>query len=659
MSKIESSRAGIDFDNMDKSVKAGNDFYKFVNGKWIERTPIPDDKSIYSVFNELDDKNKEDLQTLIREISELENADNGSNEQKIRDFFNTGMNCEKIEADKLKYIETELSDIEKIESIVDIVKCITHWHKKGIRLAFVLYPNPDQQNSEMMILHIYQGGLGLPDRDYYIKEDERSVDIRNEYVKHIQNIFQLIGYKEIETNDIANEIMSLEINLAKASMTRLECRDPQKTFNKFTVNSLTDLSPAIDWKQLFGQLDIDVSHNLNVAQPEFVKSLSHFIETVPVSVWKNYIKWNIIRKLAHYLHEKIEKEHFRFFSQILSGSKEMQARWKRVLNATNFAVGEAIGKKYVEKHFPPKAKKRMTTMIANLKNAMQKRISQVDWMTDETKQKALEKLGTMNFKIGYPDKWMDYSELKVGTESYVLNYLNALQFNTEDEFNQIGKPVDKGDWHMFPQMVNAYYEPQMNEMVFPAGILQAPFFNLNAIDATNYGAIGVVIGHEMTHGFDDQGRKYDKNGNLIDWWTTQDEIKFNQRAKRLIEHFGSFKSVNNICVNGELTLGENIADTGGLSIALEAFKLEYPQYELLPAVNEFSHIQLFFVSYAQIWRAVIRDKELLRRLQEDVHSPAMYRVNGALAHVNEFYEAFGINEHDTLYLNPEKRATIW
>lgn len=655
---METKRA-IDFEYMDNNIRPGNDFFRYVNGEWLKNATVPNDKSKYSVFDELDDKNDDDLYYLINEIAANKNTPKGSDEQKIRDLFNTGMDTEKIEADGLTHLKPLLDKVDKITNTSQLIDCIIELQSKGINALFNFYAHADRINSDITILYFFQGGLGLPERDYYLLDDKHFADIRQEYKQHIEKMFALINTQPDTAKSAAEKIIGLETELAKSSMKRIELRDPQKTYHKSDIKKLVELSPVFEWKKFFKKLNINPKHYFNIAQPAFFSAVSDLCKRQDTEAWINYLKWNIVSQLSPYLTKDIEQEHHRFYGGVLSGKTEMEERWKRVLGTVNFALGEAVGQKYVAKHFPPEAKEQMLVLVQNLKKAMEIRIGRLDWMTPQTKQKALDKLATMNFKIGYPDKWKDYSDLEIKTDSYLLNYLRAAEFHTKYEISKINKPVNKDEWHMYPQMVNAYYSASQNEMAFPAGILQPPFFDKDAIDAVNYGAIGMVIGHEMTHGFDDQGRKFDKNGNLNDWWTKTDEKQFDEKTKLLIEQFNRYEVLKDTFIDGELTLGENMADIGGANISLEAFQLAHPDYEKLPPINGFSHIQLFFMSYALVWRNVIREKELKRRIKEDVHSPAEYRVNGSLVNIDEFYEAFDIGKDAKMYIAPDKRASIW
>jgi len=504
-------------------------------------------------------------------------------------------------------------------------------------------------------MHLFQGGLSLPDRDDYLTEE--SQEMREKYVEHVSKMFQLVGVDADAALAKAQAILDLETQLAKNSLSRVERRDPERTYNMRTLVELQKSTPNFNWATYFKQAGAPEFNDLNVGMPDFINALNGIILNTDLQVIKDYLKWKIIHGSASMLSSDLDEENFNFYSNYLYGQEVQQPRWRRVLNATDGCLGEAIGQLYVEKYFPAESKTRMENLIANLKLALGERIKVLDWMTDETKEKALHKLSCINVKVGYPNKWKDYSKFEVTAESYFKNIHNAISFENDFEMAKIGKPVDHEEWFMTPQTVNAYYSPDMNEIVFPAGILQPPFFNQNADDAVNYGGIGVVIGHEMTHGFDDQGRKYDENGNLNDWWAAQDTVLFKERTQQLVKLFNEFELRGNH-INGELTLGENIADLGGLNIAWDAYQLT-DEAKANKSIDGFTPAQRFFISYGTIWRNNIRDKALERRIKEDVHSPAEARVNRTLGSMPHFYEAFDIQPENKMYIAPEERAAIW
>ncbi len=648
--------------NMDTLVKPGDNFYKYVNGKWLEKTPVPEEYSRYGVFNELQDDNYEALRSIFEAAAADKNAKQGSMNQKIGDFYATGMDVEKINKDGINPLNKDLKAIDNLKSKDELLKYVAHMHKMGVFPMFIIFADQDEKNSEMVIGMLNQGGLGLPDRDYYLNDDSRSKDIRTAYMDHLKKMFSLMGYEEPLAVKASETIMNIETELAKNSRTRLELRDPNKNYNKMSLEELRKIAPEIKWPEYFKDLGIENPGDINVRQPEFFKGLSDIIAKTSLDDWKTYLKWNLLNEAAAYLSKDFDEQNFHFYGMILTGQQKQRPRWKRVLGTTSSALGELVGKLYVEKYFPPEAKKRMLDMVKNLKLSLQERIQNLSWMTEPTKEKAIEKLTKMRVKIGYPDKWRDYSGLEIKRDSYIQNVMRARAFNMAYELNKIGKPVDKDEWHMNPQTINAYYNPSMNEIVFPAAILQPPFFNMYADDAVNYGAIGTIIGHEMTHGFDDQGRLYDVNGNLSNWWTPKDSAMFVQKTKVLVDQYDKYNvkmKDTTVYLNGALTLGENIADFGGITISLNAFKKTPEGQHLDEKYEGLTNLQRFFISYGQIWKQVIRPEELMKRVKEDVHSLGRFRVNGVVRNVPEFYQAFNVTQDEPLFLKENQRAVIW
>lgn len=648
----------IDPVNMDTTVSPGTDFYKYANGNWIKNNPIPEIYSVYGSFHKLDEDNTNMLKELFEEARTSKDATPGSELQKIGDFYASGLDTVSIETEKLQPLEKYLTEIASIKDNKDLLKQIAIMHSIQSDPLFNLYSAQDEKNSEMVIAQIMQGGLGLPDRDYYISDDDQSKMLRSEYVKYVSKMMDVSGkYLSAETEKIADHIMKLETRLAKASMTRIDMRNPQKMYHKMTLPELQKMVPEINWNEYFtliGKTDLKC---ININQPEFMKEVGKMTKDIPIDQWKEYLVFNLLNSYASCLSKDFEKTQFDFYGTVLSGKTKMKDRWKKVVEATSSSLGEAVGKIYVGKYFPPEAKTRMVELVKNLKATMKVHIEALTWMAPETKQKAIEKLETINLKIGYPDKWRDYSSLTISKQSFVLNAIAAGEFDFKRMVSEIDKPVDRVKWDMTPQTVNAYYSPNMNEIVFPAAILQPPFFNKDADDAVNYGGIGAVIAHEMTHGFDDQGSQYDKNGNLNSWWTATDLENFKKQTAPLIVTFNNFKMLDTLHVNGELTLGENIADFGGVSISLDAFKKTLKGDE--NAIDNFTPVQRFYLAFANIWRQQIRDQELMRRLKEDVHSPALARVNVPVYHSDDFYKAFNIKETDAKFVPKDKRIQIW
>jgi len=651
---------GIELSNLDTNVKAGNDFFQYANGGWLAANPIPDEYSRYGAFEILGKKNQEEIKSIITELAALTEVKKGSPEQQIRDFYNSGMDTNRIEELGFDPIKSRLDDIDKIATIQDFIDVQSSINMEGSYPIFGLFSAQDDKNSSEVIANVVQAGLGLPDRDYYIGTDERLVEIRKAYVIHISKMLQLIGLDEGIAMDKAISIMAIETNLAEASMTMLERRNPKATYNIYNREDLTILFGSYDINRYLTNLGIaDHVERVNVRQPEFFKSLGKIMETTSIEDWKSYLEWNIINSNADALSSAFVKQNFAFYSTTLSGVDKMRPRWKRVISSTNGNLGNPMGKMYVERFFPAESKERMLELVENLKLSLKESIENLDWMAAETKVRALDKLAAITVKVGYPDKWIDYTNLEIFPDNYIKNLWNSSTFSYLRDLNKIGKPVDRAEWGMNPQTVNAYYSPNMNEIVFPAAILQPPFFSASADDAVNYGAIGVVIGHEMTHGFDDQGRLYDKDGNLNEWWTPEDTVNFKEKTQILVDQYNDFTILDSLHVDGELTLGENIADNGGLFIAYTALMKSYEKNGTPEDIDNLNYNQRFFISYAQLWRQHIRPKTLIRRLQEDVHSPGTARVNAGVANLPWWYEAFDAQEGDDFYIAPENRAKIW
>ncbi len=657
--KDKKAGAALSATNMDTTVKAGDDFYRYANGSWLKNNPIPAEYSRYGAFEVLEEENYTQLKTILAEASADKNATEGSVNQKIRDFYNSGMDTVKIEKNGISPLKAELDQINAFATVADVQKMLVLEHASGNYPLFYLFSSPDEKNSNQVIAATYQGGLGLPDRDYYLGTDSRSKEIRASYLKHMAKMFVLAGSAPDQAAKDADVVMKIETELATISSTRLELRDPKANYNKTDLAGLEKMAPGIDWKGYFEGINLHVTNEINIGQPKFMSGMAKMINTVSVADWKVYFRWDLINSAASSLSSDFDKEHFAFYGTVLSGVKEQRPRWKRMIDQTSSSLGEAVGQLYVQKFFPPEAKKRMVELVNNLKASLGERINGLAWMTDITKKEAQAKLAKINVKIGYPDKWIDYSTLAIGTESYYTNKKNARQFEVNRSIAKIGKPVDRSEWDMTPQTINAYYSPNMNEIVFPAAILQPPFFFMDADDAVNYGAIGMVISHEMTHGFDDQGRQYDKEGNLHDWWQAEDSKNFEAKTKVLVDQYDSYKILDSLHVDGKLTLGENIADLGGMNVAYNGLQKALNGKNKDEKIDGFTTDQRFFLSYAQVWRANIRDEETMRRLKEDVHSPGDARVNAIVYNIPAFYTAFNIQPTDKRYIAPENRADIW
>jgi len=570
------------------------------------------------------------------------------------------MNTEAINKQGAQPIQSELQAIQKLQR-KDLSKKLAQMLLEGSTPFFALYGSADPDNSSMNMAHIWQSGLGIGDRDYYLDKDQQN--IRDEYVKLMTKMFSMSGYSTIANfkgNEaaMAKRVLALETLLAQNAIDKTVLRDPYQSIHKCTPAEFQKMIPALNTTEYLKTLNLNVD-TLNVGQPTYIEAISNVIEVTDFDVIKAYLAWNVISDAASYLSDEFVDANFDFYGKVLSGRKENRPRWKRVIDNIDASLGEAVGQMYVKNYFPAEAKARMEQLVKNLQWALGERIKASTWMTDQTKKNALEKLAAFTVKIGYPDKWRDYSGLSIGTESYYANVLNSRRFDMAYNLNKIGKPVDPTEWQMTPQTVNAYYDPTTNEICFPAGILQPPFFDMNADDAANYGAIGVVIGHEMTHGFDDQGRNYDKDGNLTDWWTEQDAETFKEKAQLIVDHFNSIEVAPGVHANGEFTLGENIADNGGLNVSYTAFQKAKSEGQIKGEMDGFTPEQRFFLAYAAVWAANIREAEILRRTKSDPHALGRWRVNATLRHIEPFYQAFNIQPTDPMWMAPEKRSHIW
>lgn len=653
----DSAFKAIDPANIDTTVRPQDDFYHYANGMWIKNNPIPGSEVRWGAFNVLQDNTYKKLKVLLEEASAA-NAKKGTNEQKVGDFYATAMDSVSIEKQGMSVIADELKMIGDIKSKDDVLAVAAQIQRKALAPMFTFYVYQDQKNSSAYIPYVDQGGLTLPDRDYYVNNDARSKEIRTAYATHLENMFVLMGDDAKTAKSNAQTIIRLETRLAKASKTRVELRDPQANYNKMTVAEVNKITPNIDWSKHFDRLKLSKSESFIVGQPAFLKELDKMISAEPVDAWKTYLRWHLVASMAGKMNNAFVVESFNFNGKVMNGAKEMKPRWKRVLNDIDNAMGEALGEVYVKKYFSDDAKKRCLEMVNNMQAVYRERIQKLDWMTDSTKTQAIAKLDVFITKIGYPDQFKDYSKLEIDRSSYARNVLRANEFAFDQMINKLGKPVDKKEWGMSPYTVNAYYNPTINEIVFPAGILQFPFFDPQADDAVNYGGIGAVIGHEMTHGFDDQGCQYDKEGNLKNWWTPTDEKRFKEKTNKLVAQYNAYTVLDTVHVNGELTLGENIADLGGISIAYDAFK-RTAQGKANEKIDGFTADQRFFFGWAQVWRQNITKENLMQRIVTDPHSPGQYRSNGPLSNMVEFYKAFGVKEGDKMWRPEAERLKVW
>ena len=662
-SKAPELTSGIDKSNMDTTANPADNFYQYACGGWMEKNPLTDEYSRYGSFDKLAEDNREQLKSLIEEIAANKHEAN-SIPDKIATLYNMGMDSTTLNNQGAQPIEGMLKNIAALATTDDLQKEMTNLHINGINPFFGLFAEADYSDSKMTIAWLWQTGIAMGDRDYYLKEDDHNKELRAKYTEMIANMFTLSGYDKMankSAEELAQMVMYVETRLAKASYDKEALRDPYKTFHKMTIEETDALAKDMKFAEYFKAIGLPEMKSLNVGQPEYITEANEILKG-DVEKVKAYFAWNVINTAAGYLSDDFVKESFKFYGTALSGKEEMRPRWKRVTGTVDGALGEAVGQMYVEKYFPKEAKDRMLTLVDNLKTAFGERIQAAAWMNDTTKQKALEKLGTILVKVGYPDKWRDYSGLEIKGDSYFANILRSNQFDIAYMINKIDKPTDKTEWLMTPQTVNAYYNPTTNEICFPAGILQPPFFDMNADDAVNYGAIGVVIGHEMTHGFDDQGRQYDKDGNLKDWWTAGDAENFTNNAQVLVDWFNAIKVSDNpeTYANGKFTLGENIADNGGLQISYQAMQNAIAKGQVNgEEMDGFSAAQRFFIAYAGVWAGNIREQEILRLTAIDPHSLGRLRVNATLPHIAAFIQAFDVKEGDSMYLAPEKQVVLW
>lgn len=647
----------LDMANIDATVSPVTDFYQYACGGWMKNNPLKPEYSRYGSFDQLGENNQKLVCDLIVDIAKTEHP-KGSNSQKIADIYNMGMDSTALNAQGLTPLATQMKLIEDAKTKPELMNVVAALHKGGISVFFQPYVHADMLKSNKNRMNIYQSGMGLPDKDYYVLQDDNSKMLRKEYVQYIAKLFTLNGVDEAKAKEYAEKVFAIEMNLAEYSYDKLELRDPYANYKLMSIAELQKHTPEIDWNVYFNNIGLKNVDSLNNAQPRFIVKVNDILKSSPIENLKLYLTYSVLNSSTDYLNDDMMAASFDFYGKMLSGQEEMKPRWKKVVNTIDGLVGEAVGQEYVAKYFPPAAKEKMLTLVANLQSALGDRIDGLTWMSPETKVKAHDKLNSFRVKIGYPDKWRDYAGLEINNDSYWANVVRANEFEFDHMIGKINKPVDFEEWQMNPQTVNAYYSPSSNEICFPAAILQPPFFYIDGDDAINYGAIGVVIGHEMTHGFDDQGRQFDQYGNLNDWWTKQDADNFKARAQVLVDYFNDIEVLDTLRANGEFTLGENIADNGGVQISYLALQKAQKGQEVAP-IDNLTPAQRFFLSYANIWAGNIRDKEIVRRTKEDPHSLGKWRVNGTLPHVDSFVEAFGVKEGDAMYLAPDKRASIW
>lgn len=651
--------AGIKSENLDLTADPGQSFYQYANGGWIANNPLTAEYSRFGSFDKLAEDNRQQLKDLIDGIVAADN-EFGSNAQKIADLYKLVMDTVRRNNEGIEPLKPYLDEIAAITDRSQVMKVMTELDNYGMGGLFDIGIGADMMDSKMNLLSIGQGGLSLGEKEYYLDDDEATVAIREAFKKHVVRMFTLFGYDETVAQSKMEAVMKIETRIAEKSYNNVQLRDPAANYHKMAYADLQKDFGGINWNEFFGILGLEDVDFVDVGQPEPIHEVEAILAEQPLEDLKSLMEWQMIDANASALTQEIDAANFDFYGRIMSGQQEQKPLWKRATSTVSGWMGEAIGQIYVEKYFPAAAKARMETLVRNLQIALGERIDAQEWMSDATKAKAHEKLDAFHVKIGYPDKWQDYSKLTVDpSKSFFENSAVAKKFFWEDAVEKkFKKPVDDTEWFMTPQTVNAYYNPTTNEICFPAGILQYPFFDMNADDAFNYGAIGVVIGHEMTHGFDDQGRQFDKNGNFADWWTEEDAVKFKERVQVITDHFDGIEVLPGLKANGSLTLGENIADHGGLMISYQAFKnatKDQPQEEKLGFTPE----QRFFLAYAAVWAGQIRDEEIRNRTKSDPHSLGQWRVDGTLPHIDAWYEAFGIDGEDPLYIAPENRAKIW
>src|ERR1700676_1229371 len=647
---------GFSLNNLDRSCKPCDDFFQFAMGGWMKNNPIPPEYPSWGSFLELRDKNLKAMRTIL-DASAKSHAPAGSNEQKIGDFYSSCMDTAAIEAASLKPISSELSAIDAIEDRQGLDQEIARFHRANIQSLFEFSSSPDFKDSAHEIAEADQGGLGMPDRDYYTRDDAHSKELREAYVQHVAKIFTLAGDPAAKAASEAQTVMNIETALAKASRTKVELRDPEKNYNKLSLAQMKELTPGWSWENYIQAVGSPSLQSANIGQPEFFKEMDHLLGSTSVSDWKVYLKWHLLHADATVLSDNFIQENFNFYGKTLSGTKEIQPRWKRCVQATNQYLGEALGEVYVSKYFPPEAKLHAKEMVNNLLAALRSDIPTLSWMGPETKQQALAKLEAFTVKIGYPDKWRDYSKYSVQPDSYLVNVRHGREFEVARELGKIGKPVDRGEWGMTPPTVNAYYNPTYNEIVFPAGILQPPFYDPKADDAVNYGGMGAVIGHEISHGFDDQGAQFDGQGNLRNWWTKEDRKNFDERGDCIVKQFDTYEVEPGLHQNGKLVLGESIGDLGGLAISYAAYEKSLEGKPRPKDLDGFTPEQRFFLGWAQVWGTNQRPEAARLQANTNPHPLTRFRGNGPLSDMAVFAQAWGCKKGDPMVR--EQACKIW
>jgi len=651
-------QSGIETQYIDNKVRAQDDFYRHVNGKWLDTIEIPADRARWGSFYELYETAQQHLRQLIEDAAQDQQHQPGSESQKIGDLYNSFMDEAKLDQLGLTPLQKEFARIDAITDKQQIPALIAHLASIGVDTPYVPYVHQDNKDSTRYVFDLYQSGLGLPDRDYYLKpDDEKLSDALHKYQTHITTMLSMAGDRDAATK--ASSIVALETALAKVQWTKVENRDPVKLYNKVALADLPTIAPGYNWNAYLGEAGVTGKTDyLIVSQPSYITGFNQALQKTPLPVWKAYFRWHLLSDYAPYLSKRFVDEDFAFSGTALRGVPENEPRWKRGVKAVEQSIGEGLGKLYVARYFPPSSKARMEELVGNLLKAYRQSINTLDWMSPATKQQAQAKLAKFTPKIGYPNKWRDYSSLIIVPGDLVGNIMRAQSFEYQRDINKLGNPIDREEWEMTPQTVNAYYNPEKNEIVFPAAILQPPFFNPIADDAVNYGGIGAVIGHEISHGFDDQGSQYDGDGNLRDWWTADDHEKFKARTQQLVAQYNAYEPVPGYHVNGELTLGENIADNSGLAIAYKAYELSL-KGKAPPVIDNMTGEQRLFMGWAQVWRGKSRENEQIRLIKVDPHSPASVRGTAPLKNQSAFFDAFTIRPGDKMWVPPDQRVTIW
>ncbi len=661
--KIEKDEPrGINLAYMDTTVSPQDDFFRYVNGKWVEDTEIPGDQTTWGSFMELRERTDRDALNLLEGASKSDSLNASTDRAKAVFLYNTIMDTTGRDKKGVEPVKPYLTKVDKIQDKEDLQAFLTEMEQYGGAGFFSFGVRADAKNSNMNAAYLYPAGLGLPDRDYYVKDDSDSKDIREKYKSHIARMLQYIDYSEEEATKTAETILEFETGLAEPQLDKVERRDARKTYNPMTVAELQNSVSAFNWETYFNEIGAEDLDTIIISQPKYMESLQQTFAQNNVEDWKTYLKWSIFNDAAAMLSTEIETANWEFYSKTLQGAQEQRPRNERALQTINRSLGEALGKLYVEEHFPAEAKEKAEEMIANIVTAFESRIDNLEWMSKDTKEKAKQKLNTTTIKVGYPDEWKDYSDVEIadaGEGSYFQNMMNASKWRTAEDMEKLGEPVDKSEWFMAPQIVNAYYNPSYNEIVFPAAILQPPFYDYKADAAVNYGGIGAVIGHEISHGFDDSGARFDADGNLNNWWTDEDLEQFEALGADLADQYSNIEVLDSVYINGEFTLGENIGDLGGVNAAYDGLQLHLKEHGNPGEIDGFTPEQRFFMSWATVWRTKMRDEALKNRIKTDPHSPGMYRAYVPLQNIDAFYKAFEIEEGDKMYVTPEDRVVIW